>query len=683
MFNLLTKKKVTDPEAQVRHSRQTKSDVLKTNQIELQRASFMSPTLQHHRKHVGIGFFKTNVLLACFTICVLSIYWGATYNRPHYLHTLDLLAVVQDDYIPSHLYSNNSNLKLTSDFLPMLDEAYSARWHIYNTSSFIKRFNLNNASEINDHVTHLIYEEDYWMSVNINANSTLNLLNSLLPRSNSDYKPFNFSENFMITYESGRDPTNLKASMLPLMQSLEKVYENWYTNKFYPSLLSNISSHISSINVTDISNAGMLRFGYYDHRQFFNYALVSPLQVGLIYCLLLTAFQFAVYGPMHAKMSRVLTFKHLIIYRIVICWSTMFFLSLYFCTVSAIYRIKFDVAFGKAGFVVYWMSTWMVMLALGGANENAITIVNVYGRQYLMIWLMSWIIVNISPSFYPLALNDQFYRYGYCMPVHQAVDIFKVIFLNLTRKKMGRNYGILIAWIAVNTALLPVTLIIAHRKIENDRINALKSQSKTRRTKTHKSDNYDDPNRKSNSIKDELTPDLLTRINALQSHQMDQTETESINSNSSKRSSVNEKVVEYTEHSSSVKDNNNEGKEEELEKYFTSPSLNTKENDKSSKHTISNRRSFTDPSSESELEDELASLVSDFSDPGDGQNRNNNGEDLHEDYQGLGYEYDAQHETGFGLPYDVSQDDQELARLDTLRATKVALEKIRTNKEKK
>lgn len=71
-----------------------------------------------------------------------------------------------------------------------------------------------------------------------------------------------------------------------------------------------------------------------------------------------------------------------------------------------------------------------------------------------------------------MVLNNEFYRYGYIMPIHNAVDIYKVIFLNLTKRKMGRNYGILVAWVALNTSLMPFCMKFAGKKMQKNAMQA-------------------------------------------------------------------------------------------------------------------------------------------------------------------------------------------------------------------
>lgn len=106
--------------------------------------------------------------------------------------------------------------------------------------------------------------------------------------------------------------------------------------------------------------------------------------------------------------------------------------------------------------MVYWMSTWLFMWAVAGANENIIGLIFAIRPPFLGFWILGFVATNIATSFFPFALNNNFYRFGYLMPVHNLMDIYRVIFLNLSPHKMGRNYGVLVAWIALNIATLPI-----------------------------------------------------------------------------------------------------------------------------------------------------------------------------------------------------------------------------------
>ncbi|CAI6529740.1 AIS_HP2_G0020670.mRNA.1.CDS.1 [Saccharomyces cerevisiae] len=424
-----------------------------------------SPRLRKQRKKILLTFVTNNFFIACICISIISIYWGACYDTKRYFHKVNNVVVLQD--VPS-----NSSVQSISAIIPTLLASIPGTWHIYNASSFNGKFGSRNSDEIDEKVVDLIYDEKYWLALNVKPNATDSLYNSLTSRDANSQ--FNSSDFFESLFESGRDPSSVKSTILPLMQQLETRFQKYYVREYLPSLMSNVTSNDNdaSVNPENWASAGQLLFSYNDHRPFTDRIVMAPLQVGLIYCIILTVLQLALYGKLHGEIAKVLRPKHILIYRLLISWATFFFLSLGFCTVSAIFRIDFTPAFGKGGFVVYWMSTWLVMLAVGGANENVLSLIIAYCPPYLSIWLITWIILNISSSFYPMALNNNFYRYGYVMPIHNAVDIYKVIFLNLTKRKMGRNYGILVAWVVLNTSLMPFCMKIAGKKMQKNAMQA-------------------------------------------------------------------------------------------------------------------------------------------------------------------------------------------------------------------
>ncbi|KAF4003862.1 hypothetical protein FOB22_003269 [Saccharomyces cerevisiae] len=394
--------------------------------------SFFSPNLQGQRKKVLLKFVFTNCLLAiiCFTMFVL--FWGALYDTSKYLHKVKLLVVIQEP--PVVILDNNSSMVVPSISyaLPTFINKIPCDWDIYNSSTFQAKFDVNTPQQVNDKVVDL---------------------------------------------ETGRDPTNLKSTILPVAQTIEEYYHTFYTLNYLPALLTNITQvyrYALTDNARHIAAAGKYNYEYYDHRPFTDRILLAPTQIGVVYCLLLTFFQFLLYGPLHVEMAKVLRPANGLIYRIAMSWFTFFFASLFFCTTTAIFQVDFTKSFGRGGFVVYWMSTWLFMLAAGGANENAVMLVITLGPQYLGFWILSFVILNIAPSFFPLALNNNVYRYGYMMPVHNVIDIYRVIFFDVTRRKMGRNYGILVALIALNTALLPFVGKYASRKLKQKALVAAK-----------------------------------------------------------------------------------------------------------------------------------------------------------------------------------------------------------------
>lgn len=409
---------------------------------------YFSPHMSKQRKKVGIQFVRINLILMIYIFIVFGIFWGALYKTTPYLHKIDIIAVIQDDPIVPGM--DNITMPMTAAMPTIIDQV-PGHWHIYNSSTFAQKYHTSEDSvEIAEKIRHLVYKEVFWLGVDIKPNTTMNLFNSL---TNESLDPFNSTAQFDVIYEGARDLTSMASIIIPLGTALESAFKNFYSKQYLPSMVKNITS--SQLNPLNLAMSGQMEWNQVDFRPFENRILLTVIQIGCAYCTVLTLFQFLVYGPMHAEMAKMLHFKSRIVYRFLIGALTQCFLALFFCTVTAMFQVDFTKAFGRGGFMVYWMSTWLFMWAVGGANENMAGLIFAIKPQCIGFWILGFVSINICTGFFPLALNSAFYRFGYMMPVHNIVDIYRVIFLDTSRWKMGRNYGVLIAWIVINTVSLP------------------------------------------------------------------------------------------------------------------------------------------------------------------------------------------------------------------------------------
>ena len=127
------------------------------------------------------------------------------------------------------------------------------------------------------------------------------------------------------------------------------------------------------------------------------------------------------------------------------------------------------IAYGRGTFVVYWMLNFFGMIALGLACENAAMVV---GAPWMGLFLIFWVITNVSTAFYDVEIAPVFYRWGYAWPLHSSelfplcvksgyADLVLVVegsrqILFGLHSRIGLDFGILIAWGAVNTAFFPL-----------------------------------------------------------------------------------------------------------------------------------------------------------------------------------------------------------------------------------
>lgn len=156
---------------------------------------------------------------------------------------------------------------------------------------------------------------------------------------------------------------------------------------------------------------------------------------------------------------------HYVAVKMLVSYAGYFILSLMYSFVSLAMQVDFTVAFGKSGFLVFWMSSFLTMCAVGGMNEVFFLICFATIPPFIGAWLLFWVISNVTPTFSPLALCAHFFRYGYAMPIHASYEISKVVFFDTYKGALGRNYAILVIWNALVFVLLPFAAIFYKRRM--------------------------------------------------------------------------------------------------------------------------------------------------------------------------------------------------------------------------
>ncbi|KAF8274533.1 hypothetical protein EI94DRAFT_691712 [Lactarius quietus] len=160
-----------------------------------------------------------------------------------------------------------------------------------------------------------------------------------------------------------------------------------------------------------------------------------------------------------------LSFKWLIIIRMVNPIILYFFISCFFSLISLASQVPFNRFYGGWGFVIYWMMSWLAMSAVGGAVESLITILT---PRFVPLFLLLWIISNVSVCVFPSQLLPSIYRYGYAMPFYNVQQTVQAIIfgtrdqsapsrtrqfthpLTVSDCTVALNFGVQIAWVVVS-----------------------------------------------------------------------------------------------------------------------------------------------------------------------------------------------------------------------------------------
>jgi hypothetical protein len=418
----------------------------KSSQDPQNRVGLFDASMKSLRMKVFLKFIMVWLILGALIIASFSIYWGSLYNRKSHMHNLKMLVVVEDDAVTDVFPTiGNSIINLIQQ-----DFQSEGFWKILNGSAEIEQF-FGPGADVSNGIIEEVHHRKYWTATHVLANATLNQLK---------WYSGELSEppiTVQYVYESGRDPSGMP-SIIKVLTSITTIFET----QVYPSIASQIFNQLSSKQMETFLTSGNVYVSplqvQLDYRPFFDSILMAPLQVGLIYLIITSFLLFNFSGQIHTILLPHVKIHHYLIYRFLGNHVSYFILALFISTVSAIYQIDFALSVGKAGFVVYWLTTYLTMAAAGGTNENVCMLIFAYNPPFLGLWLISFVILNISPTFSPIDLTNQFYRYGYAMPIYQANEIFKVLLLDIWKGDIGLNYGILVIWIVINTVLNPLCL---------------------------------------------------------------------------------------------------------------------------------------------------------------------------------------------------------------------------------
>lgn len=460
---------------------------------------FFHPSLRKVRHRVFREWAITTAILMAFILAILSIYWGVFFKVENRLSNLLVYIVDMDGAAP---YENTGNAPFVGPTITQLVQKQ------LSSGQPTLGWDIKSGDEFNNDVLEVrqaIYNFDAWAAIIINPNASA-LLYEAVATGNTSYDPLGACQ---LVYQDARDDTNWYDFMLPIIsqfmtQATSQVGQQWakmaLQNASDPTILSNIQAAPQAISPA-------IGFSEFNLRPFYPYTSIPAVSIGLICKLrtmqeqtvsnthpdliIISFFSFSFYLPIHMtyinpKGHPPLKFWQLILWRWFATLSAYFMLSLAYSFVSMAFQINFThtnpitsetqvtdiaygnpVSYGHGTFLVYWMLNFFGMIALGIACENVAMVV---GMPWMGLFLIFWVITNVSTAFYDIELAPTFYRWGYAWPLHSSkfhplaaidfanpspvVEASRSILFGL-HSRIGLDFGILIAWGAVNTALFP------------------------------------------------------------------------------------------------------------------------------------------------------------------------------------------------------------------------------------
>ena len=125
--------------------------------------------------------------------------------------------------------------------------------------------------------------------------------------------------------------------------------------------------------------------------------------------------------------------------------------------------------------MVYWMCTQCGIVVFFLCLESVLTLVT---PKFIGIFLIFFIIANVSVSNTELSISPSFYKYGYAMPFYNLRHIYLHIFFGVGERNMILKYiGIIWAWMLVVASSFMFVVWFDYKKRYKSHIKTIKNES--------------------------------------------------------------------------------------------------------------------------------------------------------------------------------------------------------------
>ena len=329
-------------------------------------------------------------------------------------------------------------------------------------------------------VRQAVFNQNAWAAIVVNSNAT-GLLRAAVAQGNRSYDPLGACQ---VIYVQARDQTTYDSYILPQLSMLQTHITAKFGETWTKQTLQDASIPIANLQAAPQALSPAIGFSQYNLRPFSPAVSTPAVTIGLIYLIIIAFFSFSFFLPIYMKLVTpteshpAIPFWQLTAIRWFGAHCAYFIMSLAYSLISLAFQIPFAnpsapdtvvaknaTPYGRGTFIVYWMINFVGMAALGLACENVAMIV---GFPWTAMWLIFWVISNVSTSFYSLDLAPKFYYWGYAWPLQNIVEASRTTLFGL-HSRIGLNFGILFAWVCINTTLFPACCYFMRWKTQKEK----------------------------------------------------------------------------------------------------------------------------------------------------------------------------------------------------------------------
>lgn len=378
-------------------------------------------------------------LIVVLIFSVFSIYWGSLWKIPaHNLHgwVVDFDGGMVGHQVARSLGSNVGPSKVTWSVIPASQVAGGL-----------------------DELAILVREEHTWVAVAIHPEASAKL-NAALTIPNSTYDG---SEAVTVYAVEARNENAFRNIIQPSVESSLTVISASFALQISRSV-ANASTLSTLMSTSPQTITTPISYTFNNLVPFDVPVATAATFVGLLYQLILSFFvvMITLTAREISGLNKSLSLRNLIHLRFASSFGAYFFLSLFYSLLNAAFHLPMSRKFGHAGFILFWMLSYVGMLSVGLALESLVTLLTV---KFIPFFMITWIITNISVCIYPIEVLPRIFHYGYAAPFYNISRAMRTIIFG-TKNEVGMHFGILLVWIAISCITLPLIQWFARRRDE-------------------------------------------------------------------------------------------------------------------------------------------------------------------------------------------------------------------------
>lgn len=434
-----------------------RSTIANTIQSITKKLGFWDLDFHSQRITIALTMFTNYIFLVAGFLIALCIYWGAYYGRVGRYKNVKYAVMIADEGVAADGETLAVVGSIVSGFFTLPALKAVGDFKVMNSSAVSaasKSLAMSPEQYMRREVHRGLYRAAYFVPANATA-----ILADALQTLNTSFNPG--TDLLTAYYETGSDYNGV----------------NNYFSNLVGTVVMQFSLYIlevpwveSALLLVNTSQAGEIfdrapqllttlpQFNIVDGNPVIEQVVQAPLQVGLIYLVVFTFFQFIFSLPVHMYMSSKLKGLKYVAYRICAAQLAYFVLSFSYTVLNTAFGVSFTRAFGHLGFLVIWAFAFLTMSAVGSLIEMLVLVCTVIKPALIGLVLLMAAVSNLAPTISPIVLCPDFYRYGYAMPVFNSYQLMQVAFFNAYKGHMGRNIGVLLAWIVLTNMAMPFAM---------------------------------------------------------------------------------------------------------------------------------------------------------------------------------------------------------------------------------